>query len=571
MSGITTLPYTYAINGVISTDKTVLQNLEALCSAAGAFLNYDANQGKWAVIINKLETETVASFDNTNIVGPIQITGRGLNEHYNSVTVTFPNTDLNDEPTTLTFNTPTAELFDGEPANNLNISYDLVNDPVQASILGLMELRQSRVDKTITFATDFSQTGLRAGDLIDITNTDFGWDAKMFRIMSISDADAEDGSILLSISALEYDPAVYDFSDIFRELQTRENGITSIGAIPAPSTPTLNVVQQDVRPRITVTATVPAAIVNAMELWISPNNSTWTLVDTKETIQGAYTPGGTVSFDYDQDIPANVYVKVRALNGTSASPFSSSASYTGFSSTQVTQAANQNAPLVDTSGNLLTALALSKVAGWAFGKSPDYSTSGGVLDQLGLSVNDFTTSTGAPVNAPGFGISSQYATDTYTESQINTRAGTATLAGFAGTGSGPVLTFSFTVTYGGSSIQFQCESPYGGMDYQYIDGVTGNTYTQTNVLMYFPTLIQIKQNGTLVQEGTSDWQTQGSAYTITPSQVGGDLTGTWSVEYTIIPTYDLNMRNTSSSNKPDIFPYNFNASRGTRVFCIIYQ
>ena len=216
MSGISTLPYTYAINGVLSTDKTVLQNLEALCSAAGAFLNYDANQGKWAVIINKLETETIASFDNDNIVGPIQITGRGLSEHYNSVTVTFPNTDLNDEPTTVTFDTPTAELFDGEPKNNLNISYDLINDPVQASILGLMELRQSRVDKTITFATDFSQTGLRAGDLIDVTNDDFGWDAKMFRIMSISDADAEDGGILLSISALEYDPAVYDFSDILQ-------------------------------------------------------------------------------------------------------------------------------------------------------------------------------------------------------------------------------------------------------------------------------------------------------------------------------------------------------------------
>ena len=129
-----------------------------------------------------------------------------------------------------------------------------------------------------------------------------------------------------------------------------------------------------------------------------------------------------------------------------------------------------------------------------------------------------------------------------------------------------------SVTYGGSAIQFQCESPYGTMDYQYIDGVSGSTYTQTGVIMYFPVVIGIKHNGTLIVEGTSDWQTQGSAYTIVPGDVsGGSLVGTWTVEYSIIPTYDLNMRNTSYSNGPQIFPYNLNASRRTRVFCVLYQ
>lgn len=572
MSGYSTLPYTYQINGVISTDKSVLQNLEALCSAAGAFLNYDSNQGKWAVIMNKLETTSVASFDNDNIVGPINVTGRGINELYNSVTVTFPNTDLNDSQDNVTYYTPDAQRFEGEPDNNLNITYDLLNDSVQASILGLMELRQSRVDKTVTFTTDFSQLGLRAGDIIDITNDDFGWSGKFFRIMSISDTDSEDGSILINISALEYSSDVYDFADITRLLQSRDNGIETIGAIATPGTPTLNVVQQDTRPRITVTATVPTGVVDTMELWLSTDGTNYSIIEGKSgPNNGNFTAGSSVSWDYDRINDGNVYVKVRACNPITKSAYSTAASYTGFASTQVTQAASQNAPLVDSSGNLLTALALSKVAGWAFGKSPDYSTSGGILDQLGLTVNDFTTSTGAPVNAPGFGITSQYATDTYTESQINAIAGTATLAGFAGGSSNPALTYSFTVTYGGSAIQFQCESPYGSMDYQYIDGVTGNTYTQTGVLMYFPCIIGIYKNGSLIVEGTSDWQTQGSAYTITPTQVGGDLTGTWEVRYSIIPTYDLNMRNTSYSNGPQIFPFNFNASRGTRVFAIIYQ
>jgi len=572
--GISVSDAGYRINGVISTDKTCLQNIETLCSAARSWLTYDVNEGKWAIVINE-NTLPIATFADDNIIGPITVGSTGINELYNSVNVTFPHIDLNDEPDVVTLEIPEGDLFDNEPDNILNIQYDCLNDPVQAAALGLIELKQSRMNVTISFRTDFSQMGLRAGDVIEVYNSALGWSAKLFRIISISDSDEADGSIALDITALEFDATMYDTSDLTRYDINNTTGIATIGSLATPATPTLNVYQQDTRPRITVTATIPTGIVNTMELYLSSDGTNYSLIQTYDSPTGTFTSGTTVLFDYDQNVPANVYVKVRALNGTTSSGYSAVASYTGFAATQVTQAAKQDAPLVDNSGNLLTALALSKVAGWAFAKAPTYATAGtGILAQLGLPLNDFNTATGAPVNAPGFGISSQLVSSALTTSGINAIAGTATLAGFQypSYNSGVAFSMSFSVTYGGTAIQFQCESPSGTMDYQYIDGVTGNNYIMTGVLMYFPTLLTIKKNGTVQSSSTIDWQTQGVVITLTPSQVGGDIVGTWEIVYSPLPTYDLNMRNVQgASTYPTIYPYNFAANRGTRVFAVVYQ
>ena len=572
--GISVSDAGYRINGVLSTDKTCLQNIETLCSAARSWLTYDVNEGKWAIVINQ-NTLPIATFADDNIIGPITVGSTGINELYNSVNVTFPHIDLNDEPDVVTLEIPEGDLFDNEPDNILNIQYDCLNDPVQAAALGLIELKQSRMNVTISFRTDFSQMGLRAGDVIEVYNSGLGWSAKLFRIISISDSDEADGSIALDITALEFDATMYDTSDLTRYDINNTTGIATIGSLATPATPTLNVYQQDTRPRITVTATIPTGIVNTMELYLSGDGTNYSLVQTYDSPTGTFTSGTTVLFDYDQNVPANVYVKVRALNATTSSAYSAVASYTGFASTQVTQAAKQDAPLVDSTGNLLTALALSKVAGWAFGKAPDYATAGtGILAQLGLTTNDFTTGTGAPANAPGFGISSQVVTSGATSSGINAIAGTATLAGFQypSYNSGVAFSMSFSVTYGGTAIQFQCESPSGSMDYQYIDGVTGNNYIMSGVIMYFPVSLTIKQNGTVRSSSTVDWQTQGIVVTLTPSQIGGDITGTWTIEYSPLPTYDLNMRSVQgAATSPNIYPYNFAANRGTRVFTVVYQ
>lgn len=212
----------FAINGVISTDKSVMDNLNTMCSAAGAYLTYDISEGKWSVIINRPGT-SVASFDDSNILGGINISGTGVSELYNAVTIEFPHKDLRDQTDYIDFEIDSADRFPNELDNRLNISIECVNDPIQAGYIAASELKQSRVDKIIEFRTDYTNLGLKAGDLIDVTNSVYAYTNKMFRIIKVEEADEE--GLVISISALEYDANVYSTAGLIRKIREKKTGI----------------------------------------------------------------------------------------------------------------------------------------------------------------------------------------------------------------------------------------------------------------------------------------------------------------------------------------------------------
>lgn len=217
-----TITQPYRINGIIDTSKSVLENLNNLCTASGCWLTYDISTGKWCVIINKTGT-SVASFDDSNIIGSINVSGTGINELYNSVSIEFPHADLRDQKDYIDLEIPEADRFENEIDNKLNIQTDLINDPVTAQYMANVELKQSRVDKIIEFRTDYSKISLKAGDLIDITNSMYGYTNKVFRIIKVEEDDGD--TLNISISALEYDANVYSTSGLVRTERTKRNGI----------------------------------------------------------------------------------------------------------------------------------------------------------------------------------------------------------------------------------------------------------------------------------------------------------------------------------------------------------
>lgn len=216
----------FTINGVIDTNKSVMKNIDTIASAAGSWVTYDINQGKWAVVINQ-PGSSVKSFDDSNIIGSINISGTGIMELYNKVEFAFPNKDILDQYDTISIEIPSGDRFPNEPDNTLNYSIDCINDPVQANMLASRELKQSRVDKIIQFRTDFSALGLKAGDLIDVTSEVYDYTNKVFRIVSISEEDSDDNNIVLSITALEYDSDVYNDSGLTRTAKETNTGIIS--------------------------------------------------------------------------------------------------------------------------------------------------------------------------------------------------------------------------------------------------------------------------------------------------------------------------------------------------------
>lgn len=217
----------FNINGFVDTGKTVIDNIEALAASVGAWATYDIHLGKWAFILNE-DTTPVYAFDDSNILGSINVSGTGLLELYNSVEVQFPHRDLADVKDYRRVTIPAAQRFANERDNRLIINMDTVNDPVQAEMHALRELKQARMNTTIEFATDFNALGLNAGDIITVTNEQYDFTNKKFRVIRISEADTEEGNIVLNITALEWDPEIVNYGSIIRYIRDRATNITPI-------------------------------------------------------------------------------------------------------------------------------------------------------------------------------------------------------------------------------------------------------------------------------------------------------------------------------------------------------
>jgi len=216
----------FEINGVIDTTNNVFDNIELMATSSGCFVTWDPSAGHWSVIVNEAGT-SVFSFTDSNIITAITVGGTSMNDLYNSVQLEYPHKDLRNSVDYLTVTLPTADRFNEELDNQLTIKLNTINDPIQAQIIASQELKQNRADKIVEFATDFTANGLKAGDLIDITNAGLDFTNKVFRVIQIEEQDTEDGTIIYSITALEYDADVYNTTGLTYDLRTKLTGIKS--------------------------------------------------------------------------------------------------------------------------------------------------------------------------------------------------------------------------------------------------------------------------------------------------------------------------------------------------------
>jgi len=365
--GTSYLDNKYTINGLVDTGQKVLDNLNTLCNSCGTWLTYDIYTGRWSVIINESGTSTW-SFTDNNIVGALTVSGTGVDNLANGIRVTYPRDDLQNKSDWIEVDIPTADWYPNESVNIREITYPLVVDPVQAKLLGFIELKQSRVDKVVKFTTDYTSLGITAGDLIDITNTVYGWNKKMFRVITVSETDDDNGNLLLEITGLEYDATVYDTTNLDRYTVVNENGIVSIGAIPAPTNFTVTKYETDARPRVDFSATVSTGgLVEGVEFWTTTqtdvtvdNDRYYQLSGTARPVNGNTFPSGqVVSYSVDSLVSGNFYAKARSVNSKGVSPFTD---ITGFVYTpvQTTQAVDSNtqAPGISSLGGQLGMMAL---------------------------------------------------------------------------------------------------------------------------------------------------------------------------------------------------------------------
>ena len=298
----------YRMNGVLDAGQTVLSNLDKIMSCCDSWMAYNAALGQWSIVINKSET-TAFAFDDDNIIGEVRVSATDITQSINQVEAKFPDKGARDQPNFVNIATPSLLLYPNEPTNKYSVTYDLCNDSVQAQYLANRILEQAREDLIVSFSTTYYGIQVDAGNVVSVTNADYGWTNKLFRVIKVNEASLPDGSLGAKLEMSEYSAAVYDDYDITQYVPVPNSQIPSVSYFSALSAPTVSASNPlSSIPNFNVSITLPTTgrvtfVLLYYTTSATPTANDWKLLTTAQPIDGIQFASGSTYVFSNQILP----------------------------------------------------------------------------------------------------------------------------------------------------------------------------------------------------------------------------------------------------------------------------
>jgi len=337
-SGGTATQTRFRFDGTLDTNNTIMTNMQSMASCCDCLIKYNEINGTWGVIVQKPTYTVVMDINDSNMVSAIQVSPIDLASSYNIAEVKFPDGSSQDSFNSCTFDLAEIApslLYPNEPINKQTISLPLVNNSVRAQYLANRFLESAREDLQIRVDINFSGLQLEAGDVVTVTNANYGWSAKLFRISQVIEKFGEDGQITASLSLLEFNPQIYDDVNITQFTPAPNTGIGSplgFGTLYAPTV--TNVQATSPVPSFDVAVTAASnGIVQYAEVYYSafstPTLSQRFFAGTTAVNAGGnpYNPSSSMGNVTLSNIPqGDWYFSVKYVNSLGSSNFSASSS-----------------------------------------------------------------------------------------------------------------------------------------------------------------------------------------------------------------------------------------------------
>ena len=236
----------FRFDGIIDTNQSIMSNLQAMAACCDCLLKYNEITGLWGVIVQSPSYSYAMALNDSNIISSIQVTPLDMASSYNIAEVKFPDGTDNDSFNTATYNLAVLNpslMYPNEPVNKQSISLPLVNNSVQAQYLANRFLEAGREDLQVKLMINYAGFQLEAGDLVTVTNVNYGWVAKVFRVSQVIENFEQDGQLTTSLTLMEYNPAIYDDIPITQFTPSPNTGIGSPLTFGTLYTPTVVNVQ----------------------------------------------------------------------------------------------------------------------------------------------------------------------------------------------------------------------------------------------------------------------------------------------------------------------------------------
>lgn len=239
----------YTCNGVVDTSRTSLEIVRELLTSCRGMLVFSG--GVYKLVIDKPETAAF-TFNEDNIVGSWQIMMGSKSNTYNRIRAEFFNPARSWQGDIAVVDSATLRSQDSNLLLEREIQLPFTSDIYTAKQIATMALNQSRQQVMCSFSATIEGTRCEVGDVVYVTHSTTGWDAKEFRVMSVSLKNNDE----VSVSLLEYADSVYDFGTISVVDTAPNTNLPSTTLVTAPDamgmTETLFFIEPNVHNRVTV-------------------------------------------------------------------------------------------------------------------------------------------------------------------------------------------------------------------------------------------------------------------------------------------------------------------------------
>jgi len=333
-SGGTNTQNRFQFNGQLDTNQPIMTNLQLMATCCDCLLRYNEIDGTWGVIVQQTTYAIAMSLDDSNIIGAINVTPLDISSSFNIAEVKFPDSATQDSFNSTIYDLAIIDpslLYPNEPINKQTINLSLVNNSVSSQLLANRLLKAGREDLQVQCTIGFTGLQLEAGDIVSMTNANYGWTAKLFRINKVVENFTDDGQITASLTLSEFNPAVYSDASVTQFTPSPNTGLSqpmNFGAIPIPTVTTSY--PNAATPSFIVNVTTPAGgITQYAEVWYSAFASPTTaqrLLAGTSAIQASGNPYPTstaLTITLTNIASGNWYFFARMVNSLGSSAFSS--------------------------------------------------------------------------------------------------------------------------------------------------------------------------------------------------------------------------------------------------------
>jgi len=199
----------FTLNGAFLVSSTPHDVLTDLSSAMGGMLWY--SQGKWRMK-PAYYTNSVLSLEEDDLRSSISVSTRhSRRDNFNVVKGVYRGPDTNYQPTDYTPVTDAGFLtIDGNQESVLNLDLPYTDDFDIARRLALITLERNRQQITVQASFGLKAFRCQVGDVIQLTNSRFGWTNKEFEVIGWSFGLQNDYDLQVHLTLRETSENVFD-------------------------------------------------------------------------------------------------------------------------------------------------------------------------------------------------------------------------------------------------------------------------------------------------------------------------------------------------------------------------